>query len=196
MASELGIINRAFIELGEGLGTNLDDTTEEMDKAKSILPNIMEEVLSAHQFDFAKKRKVLTRLTEDPAYGDYWVYNLPPDHIHLMKEDPSLATEVPYIIEGEKILVDKLDLSSTEAFNFRYTSKDILYGRMNAVIAKAISLGIASAMAYDFTGSASAAEQMERKFQKAKREAKSHQQMSGSSDTVLGDNSFITSREI
>lgn len=198
MPSKLSIINRAIVELGEELALSEDDATEQAEKANEIFDEVLEEVLAEHPWKFAIKRVQLMPQDEDPAYGEYHIFQVPGDCVTALKNNPKDLDESEFLIEADKILVSKDSYYNEDSgvkFNFRYISSIMKYGVMPQSFAKAVSLGIAESLAYDFTGSASASGNMTQKYQMAIRRAKSHQSKMASGDTVKNDDIYLQARQ-
>ena len=84
MASSIDIINLALSKLGAERITSLTDGTQEAITANLFYNPIRKELLSQHNWSFARKRASLAALVDAPAYGFKYQYELPSDFLSLI----------------------------------------------------------------------------------------------------------------
>jgi hypothetical protein len=90
--TKVGIINLALGKLGVKRIT-LNDGTPQSDDANAIYDYILDEVLQARDWRFAKTRVVLEKSSVDPAYGYSYAYLMPENFLRLAlgtPDDPSV----------------------------------------------------------------------------------------------------------
>lgn len=198
MASRTSIINKCLIALGEEMITTPGDAVEQAEKANEEYDGAVETILGKAHWKFAIRRVQLPVEADDPAYGDYKRYAKPAHFVKMVPPNPDDYTEEPDIMEeGDYLLIPSSAYDSANStLNIRYITKDpneIPEGKFPAAFAKAVSLYIAQALAYDFTGSAAAAESIFKKYKDAIKEAKS-QNFTGEMGMVVGGSEIINAR--
>lgn len=119
MATRIGIINRALTKLGsERLLSESDDSASSRAVA-DIYDGLLETFLRSYRWAFAIKRAQLAKLSDAPAYGYQYQYELPSDCLRVdaitdyqhqewhCHEWEIYRLPVPrYQIEGRKVLTD------------------------------------------------------------------------------------------
>ena len=116
MASVIQVANRALTKLGSARITSIDDDVKAARSVKSCFEDLRDDELRSHRWSFALKRTSLAALSEAPAFGYEYQYQLPSDFLRLdMINDqfPSVvmdnyigAEALDYVLEGKKVLTD------------------------------------------------------------------------------------------
>jgi len=110
MATKTEIINKALTKVGAQPITNLDDDTEQARTVNRVWETALKEVLSECKWNFAVKRKNLTRLdvTLDWYYtSESYVYQKPNDIVRIFGfSDRNITCRE----EGEYIISDTIDI--------------------------------------------------------------------------------------
>lgn len=116
MTSQVGIVNNALIKLGEQTIISIDDDTNAVRTMKAIYEKVRDAELRQNRWNFSMKRASLSALTDAPAWGYDYHYQLPSDCLRLdMIEDSYVVQNLDvyrqdenlfYRIEGRKILTD------------------------------------------------------------------------------------------
>jgi hypothetical protein len=168
MASEIDIVNEAFLALGHSPITSLLDGSNASILAKALYPRERDAALRAHPWGFAKTRAIITADTTGPLFGNFSLQFQMPENPYCLRvlsigDDP----EIDYKIEGRKILCDE-------------TTCDLLFiARMedpavyDALFSSTLAMRMAAKMAFAVTGSASTAQDMWKLYLNFIREAKS-----------------------
>lgn len=102
--SQVGIVNVALARIGEDAITSIDGSDATSILAKQVWEYVLDEVLCAHNWGFAKKRYALAVDATAPVGGDYdYRYALPSDYLKAIKIYPSLTD---FVIEAGYLLTN------------------------------------------------------------------------------------------
>lgn len=93
--SVTGIVNLALSRIGVKGIANLSEQSQQAIAANASWQYIRDEVLSAKDWYFAKKRVALAQNATSPAYNFDYAYTLPADFLRLCKQDSSDASVFP-----------------------------------------------------------------------------------------------------
>ncbi|MBO6305467.1 MAG: hypothetical protein J6M62_10390 [Selenomonadaceae bacterium] len=97
--SRVSIVNKAIAFIGDNRITDLSDDTMTAKAFNNIYVDSLKSILSECCWNFAKKRVVLNRLTETPAWGGGNYFQLPADVVRIFE-----TTAHKWKIEGNYIL--------------------------------------------------------------------------------------------
>ena len=99
------ICNLALVSLGADTIMDMDEDNESARKLKAIYVPVLKDLLRAHPWNFSSKRASLAQLTETPAFGFSYYYQLPSDCLRAVEvnEDP----KINFVVEGRKLLCDE-----------------------------------------------------------------------------------------
>jgi hypothetical protein len=101
----LNIVNSALLLAGCDTITSLtQENTRNARVANTIYDQIRQGMLRSHPWNFATKRASLALLTETPAFGYSYYYQLPADCLRIVREE---NPNVIYKVEGRRILTDQ-----------------------------------------------------------------------------------------
>lgn len=116
MASHVEIGNRALTKLGATRITSFNDNSKAARALNSLWPTVLKAELSRRYWNFALARTSLPALSDQPAWGFNYQYQLPNDYLKLVQvNDIYIATNLtdyrqsddsPWAIEGQAILCD------------------------------------------------------------------------------------------
>lgn len=115
MATKIVIINRALTKLGSERLTSETDNNAESRAIEAVYDGVLENLLRIYRWSFAIRREKLPALTDKPAYGYQFQYQLPADCLRIDAISDSVRQEwhwegilpVPrYQLEGRQILTD------------------------------------------------------------------------------------------
>jgi len=101
MLSKTKIWNMALSRLHQPNLVSPDDATPAAVACATHYDQCLDAVLRLTGWNCAKTRAVLARLTETPAFGWSYAYQLPADYIQLLALD---APTVRFVIEGDRLL--------------------------------------------------------------------------------------------
>ena len=148
MTSQVSIINKALIVLGEQTIISVDDSNERARVMKSIYDQTRDAELRKNRWSFAMKRVSLTPLSTAPEWGYDYQYQLPSDCIRLdMIKDsyivPNLDNyrqqeDLQYTVEGRRILT-----SMTSPLPIRYIYRVTDTNEFDALFAESLSRELA-----------------------------------------------------
>ncbi len=109
MATEVGICNAALqlIKNTKRI-TSLTQGTKEANACEEIYTEMRDLLLEMHTWNFATHRVQLARLTETPAFGWSYYYQLPSDFIRVsaVYGDSSGRAKIDYKVEGSRLSTD------------------------------------------------------------------------------------------
>jgi hypothetical protein len=77
MADEIGVCNQALAELGESFIQSFSDGTSVANVCATLYPDVRDEVLELHPWNFATYRTRLSRSPDTPAMDYQYMYPLP-----------------------------------------------------------------------------------------------------------------------
>ena len=163
MASDVLICNAALqlIKHSKSI-TSLTQGTKEANACEVIYEEMRDALLSMHDWNFATRRVKLARLTETPAFGWDYGYQLPADFLRLSSihdNDDGRGT-VPYKIEGNQIQSDASDVY------LRYVRRETDPNTMMPLFRLALSKLLASRLAVTLAQSTSRSNDMYNQFTK------------------------------
>ena len=86
--SLVGVMNLALLEIGANIISDFTDNTPNAIKANAVYLYLLDEVLQARDWRFAKLRADLQQSTTTPDYGYNFAYAMPTDFLRLVKPKP------------------------------------------------------------------------------------------------------------
>lgn len=105
--SEVSLCNRALQMIGAGRIQVLTDPASAAARAcSSLYAEIRDEVMSAHEWQFSKARKVLALLSTAPAFPEgLYAYQLPIDCLRPLRlaNELNIGQEVEWETEGDQL---------------------------------------------------------------------------------------------
>lgn len=172
--SLLDILNRALDKLGQKPLVNTAEPGPNAARVRRMWPACRDAVLREHPWKCATKRVQLNELKEKPLFGFSHRYQLPSDFLRLVAVEPQGASVE---VEGNTLLADVRGLA------IAYVSRVENPRLYDAALSEALSLKLASELAYGTTGSSSLAEQLRAEYQQKLKEARGHDAREGSGQT-------------
>ncbi len=111
MASQVSIVNRALIKLGEAPILLLTDNVKQARTMAALFDDTRDAELRAHRWKFAMCRTRLSALVEAPEWGYQYQYELPADFLGLVQVNEiylrsGTKQRAPWAIEGRRLLTD------------------------------------------------------------------------------------------
>jgi len=120
MPTEIEVCNAALMAIGVKPITSLDDAISSANVLKVWYPITRDSVLRAHPWNFAEKRAVLALVAgETPAMDYAYFFQLPGDCLRVRKLSDE-AVDIPYKVEGNRLLMDEAEGSIL--YTFRETN--------------------------------------------------------------------------
>lgn len=170
MATDVSICSNALLMLGaksiNSLVESSDGNADRVRLAANLWPAVRDQLLRDHPWNCAIKRDVLAPDGTAPAFDWSARFRLPSDFLRLLSVGEDGAEE-PYKLDAGFILAD------TDALAIRYVFRNDDVGSWDAGMVQVATLRMAAAMAYAVTQSASLADAMEQKAERAFKRAKS-----------------------
>jgi hypothetical protein len=146
MASQTSICNLTLIRLAQQPITDIDEGTVVADKLKAIYDDVRDYVLTRHPWNFAMKRAALAQLSETPAWGWSYYYQLPTDCLRIWQMN-ELENEDLWEIEAEGRLA-----TDEGSANIMYIARVEEAGRYSPGFVSALAARLAEETALDLTG--------------------------------------------
>ena len=111
MASQVSIVNRALIMLGEQPILLLTDNVKQARTMAALFDDTRDAEIRAHRWKFAMRRTRLSALVETPDWGYQLQYELPANFIGLVQVNEiylraGVKQRAPWAIEGRRLLTD------------------------------------------------------------------------------------------
>ncbi|PLR52419.1 hypothetical protein [Chimaeribacter arupi] len=115
MATKIVIINRALTKLGSERLMSETDNNAASRAIEAVYDGVLDNLLRIYRWSFAIKRAELATLTENPAFGYQYQYQLPADCLRIdvvtdmTHQEWHFGYTLPiprYQVEGRKILTD------------------------------------------------------------------------------------------
>lgn len=102
--SDVSICNAGLILLGEDTITALTENTKAARLCNQRYTTLRDAELRAAKWNFALERVALAKLTTSPAFGFSNEFQLPTDHLRVLKTDDDHDT---YRVEGKKLRTNR-----------------------------------------------------------------------------------------
>jgi hypothetical protein len=153
-ASIISICNSALSKLGAERISSLSEQNKRARLCNEQYEKVRDDVLRAHNWNFAIKRVALAVLSTTPVYEYEYEYNLPSDCLKVIEVYP----DVPFAIEGRKLL------SNSNAIKIKYIYKNEDVYMYDANFLESLALKLAADLAYPLIQSVNKEEQLNSKF--------------------------------
>jgi hypothetical protein len=141
-ASETEICSAALMLLGDSPINSLDDANDRARASKLLWPLVLDDELSAHRWNCAKKRAELARLASTPAFGWAYQFQLPSGCLRVFEmEDPDEAFAVE----------DGLLLCDNSTAKVLYAVRVTTVGKYSAGLCSALVARMAAELAMPIT---------------------------------------------
>jgi hypothetical protein len=154
MAGQTSIVNLTLTHLGQEHVLSIDEAAKAAVKIKGVWQTIVDDMLTEHDWTFARKRASLARLDEAPAWGFAYYYQLPGDYLKLPdpdkhgNEQDNIWSLQPWRKEGDTILTDEAVVELLYIARVQPEKFSVKFG-------VALSYRLAATVAYDLTQNAS-----------------------------------------
>ena len=163
MASEIGIVVSALLELGEEPVVSLDQDVERARIMRELYAAERDGLLEEHPWNFATARAALARLADAPAFGPAHAFALPADCLTVLELDPATAA---WRVESGRLLCDAADAA------VRYVRRVTDANAMPPTFRAALAARLAAKAARKLTGSSAEKERLEQLYRDRLRTAK------------------------
>lgn len=181
-ATDVSICSNALLLLGQ----KPINTLAESSLAENLWPSVRETVQRSHPWNCCIRRRVLAPDVVAPEFDWSYRFLLPEDWLRTLQVGES-GREMDYQSEGRYLLANET------ALRLRYVAANEDVASWDTLLVNAATYGMAAALAYPVTSSASLAQVMEQKLQQALREART---VDGQDDPpqTLGDFPLLAAR--
>lgn len=147
-ASETDIANDALGRLGISPIMALSDSSKQAQFADRFYEQTRDEVLASHAWNFAIRRATLAQLSTPPPFEWQYAYQLPTDHIRLLRLNNYYIDEISesYAMEGTTLLTD------AETAEIKYIGRITDVTLYPPLFVEALSIKLASKLSAPLTG--------------------------------------------
>lgn len=162
MASQTQICNLAMMRLGEPSIMSIDDESKRAIALKYCWELVRDMVLQDHPWNFAIRRGTLARLSEDPAFGYSYAYQLPSNCLRVLGmvgEDENLDLTLDYKIEGQQLFTNEV------AVKLKYILRITDTGLFTPRFCSALASRLAQEVSYHLVKSPALRKQMMTEYQ-------------------------------
>ncbi len=193
MASESDIINLALFKIGADRIVIGDNSKEDLVSAL-MYPEVRDNLLRAHPWNFATRRLKLAQSANTPQYEWQYQYPIPADMLRVMEvhDNQSGLGLVEYKIEHDPVDGSVIRANASEIW-LTYVAKVTDTNKMPPDFRTALSIALASELAIPVAKSSSLSERLEIKANKAVRKARSTDSMEDFPDQ-FPSGTWMTSR--
>lgn len=147
MSSIVEICNMGLTLIGDQPIDSLSDSNDRAVVASTFFVPTRDAVLRAHPWGFAKTRAELALAAGSPDFGYDYHFTLPtsPKCLRVMEVEEDYPGQIPYSIEGSKLLCDESTLSIlyiaqiTDSGLFDSLFNDVLAARLAMAFAMSLS---------------------------------------------------------
>lgn len=172
-SSWVDVINGALIELGVSQIFTLQDTSKQARLGVQRFPFSRDEVLRMKPWKSAAARIQLPQLSQGPAFGYQFAYQLPIDYIRMIRAHPDIQF---FKIQGRMLLCN---VSPAQII---YVASPDSPSNLDPLLSEAISLNLARKIGFALVQEPSIVGEMDKKFQFAYRLAKMADSMEDTSE--------------
>lgn len=193
MASQVSIVNRALIKLGEQTILLMTDNVAQARTMAALFDDTRDAELRAHRWKFALKRTQLSALADAPAFGYSLQYELPSDYLALVQVGEfyvrGTKQRAPWSVEGGRI---HTDMGAPLAL--RYVSRVTDTAKFDALFVEVLACRLAMEACEARTQSDTKFQRVAAQYQEALRTALRVDAIENPPDE-LPDGSWLQSRE-
>jgi hypothetical protein len=172
-SSWVDVINGALIELGSAQIFSLSDTSKQARLGVQRFPFSRDEVLRMKPWKSAAARIQLPQLSQTPAFGFQYAYQLPIDYIRMIRAHPDIMF---YKIQGRTLLCN------VTPAQIIYVSSPQSPVNLDPLLTETISMNLARKIGFSLVQEPSIVGEMDKKFQFAYRQAKVADSMEDTAD--------------
>lgn len=168
MADVTGICNSALAKIGAARITALEEGSKNASLCADLYERCRDDLLRAHNWNFATARAKLARRAEAPVFGYAHAYALPADWVRCVSahDSESGGPERRYRVEGDSLLSD------AEAVYLRYIRRVEDVNLMPADFREALACLLARELAVPIAQSNTLEEKLEARFRTRLRRAR------------------------
>ena len=176
-SSETEVANEALTLLGETAITSLSENTDRARALDRLYVPTLDQALRAHDWNFARMRAILGRLTAVPAFGYAYMYQLPQDPLCLRVLQTNLtateAWEIETYITADLTAQYRVIVTDATALEIRFIARVTSPTLWDPLFADALVHELARRAAYPITRNATLLESLTREAEGRWRHARS-----------------------
>jgi hypothetical protein len=164
------IANSALDLVGQSQILSIDDSTPAAKKCKLHIYEAIREVLKLGKWKAARKQATLAQLTQGPAFGWTYAYQLPADYLRMVRfndSDPQNVVIPVFEIQGKQLLTSEPVANLAYVCDLSMAPNDISAAGPELVELFAVKL--AQKMAWSFQQSKTLKESLEQEYQMKRR---------------------------
>lgn len=183
--SDVTICNMALDMLDEAPIASLDDNTRAGRLCKRNYALVRDEVTIAHPWGCAVARTALPAMSDAPAFGWAFQYQLPKDCLRIQPltvDGAETSKPVPYIIEGRRILTNQ-----GAPLSLRYIKRLENAAEIDPLLARVIACKLGFYVGRLISGKQSFIQQIGKFYSMALKEAKAINARNGTGIDPLND---------
>ena len=184
--SNIAIANRALTLLAVDRILAFDENSEQARKMNAIFETTRDALLSEHNWNFARKERLLSLLSDEPLLDDYaYAYQIPSDCLRVLR----LQTYFTFAIYGNKVYTNSNDP------RIEYIAQITDPTKFSAGFVKAFAARLAADLAYPITQNATLAKNAEEIAMRDLKEAKWSDGQEGKGTHVI-NGTFLDERAL
>ena len=187
-SSVVEICNRALDAIGAKTIISLDDETREAGLCRRYYPQLRDEVIRSHPWNFALVRVALPALSVAPAWGYASAYQLPVDCLRVLSVGDADPFATPWRIEGRTIVTDE---GAPLSVLYLRTVPDS--GNFDPMFVSALAARLAMELAMPLASDAGLRAAMEKEFLSRMRAARSADGQEGTPSRIYAEE-FVQAR--
>lgn len=158
MPDETGVVNAALKLIGGTRITSLDDGTTNANHAVEIYADLRDDLLRAHDWNFASTRVKLAQMVMAPAFEFDHAYALPADWLRTVSVHNNEAGTGTFVYRMEHVGDQRAIVTSADDVWLRYVFREEDPNIWAADFVKAVELALASDLAIPVASSNSMAQ--------------------------------------
>lgn len=156
--SDVEVANEALTLLGDQAITSLTENSDRARAMNRLYTPTLDEALRAHDWNFARMRAALAKLTATPAFGYNFMYQLPQDPLCLRVLTTNLnrneAWEIETYVTADATAQYRVILTNGSSLNIRYIARITSPTLWDALFADAFVHELARRACYAITRNA------------------------------------------
>jgi len=185
MASVVEICNRALILLGSDTISSISEDTKPAKLCNIVYPQIRQDLIRSHPWNFAMKRTVLASTGTAPSFEYDYTFNLPSDCLRVWQVyDPDSS----YKLEARTLV------SNDDAIDLKYIADITDTTKWDSVFVSMVVYKLAIDICFGLTGSTTMIPVLTDQFNRLKAEAKLYDAQEESPD-LFDRGSWLDSRD-
>lgn len=183
--TEVSICNSALIKVGAERITSLSDSNKRAQLCSEQYSKMRDEVLRSHPWNFAIKRATLVSTGNKPLFDYDYEYVIPTDVLRIISIHDKT---IKWRVEADRKLV-----SDSTSVKIEYIAQITAAAEFDAYFSEALSLRLASELAYPLVQSVRLQENLAARYEKVIRNARSFDAQEGTPRELI-DDSWVETR--